>query len=352
MTKRLLVLAGAAVLAAPTAARAQPADGLPDWATRPPAAWGFDAGALERAFRLAGRLDPVRSLLVARRGTLVAEKYWGDAGPHRPTNIKSASKAVLSALVGVALERGDLRSLDWPVAEFFPEYFERDGVDPRKRGITLRHLLTMTSGLETTSFHNYGRWVASDDWVRAALDQPLVARPGGRMVYSTGSSHLLSAILARATGMDTRTFARRHLFRPLGIRLDGWQRGPEGVWFGGNNMALSPRDLLRFGTLYLHGGTYGGRRVLPDGWVRESWRAYTRSERFGYDFGYYWWNRTLSGRRVHYAWGYGGQFVFVVPEEEMVVVVTSASRPEGRGGVGHLRDVYRLLERHLIPAAR
>lgn len=311
---------------------------------------GMDPDLVDRAFRRADRLGALTSLLVARNGELVKERYWDGLTPHADVNIKSASKAVLSALVGLALRDGHLQGLEQPVAALLPEYFGPE-TDPRKRKITLRHLLTMTSGLETTSFGNYGRWVARSDWVEGVLEQPVVAEPGTRMIYSTGSSHLLSVILSRVTGQSTRDYAREELFEPLGIDLGGWQRDPQGYDFGGNNMRLSPRELLRFGQLYLDEGRFDGRRILPEGWVRESLATHTVNPRFGQDYGYLWWIREMGGRRVPYAWGYGGQFVFLVPDLELVVVTTSGARPETRGGFSHLRRIFRLVRRDLIPAA-
>lgn len=315
-----------------------------------PATVGLDSVLVDRAFSRADRLESLTSLLVARNDTLLAERYWRGVTPHTDVNIKSASKSVLSALVGLALRDGHLDSLNQRVSEFFPEYFGPE-TDPRKREITLRHLLTMTSGLETASFRNYGRWVSSEDWVGWVLRQPVVAEPGTRMIYSTGSTHLLSVILSRVTGRSTREFAREVLFEPLGIDLGGWQRDPQGHDFGGNNMRLSPRELLRFGQLYLDGGRHDGRQVLPASWVRESLTTHTVNPRFGQDYGYLWWIRELGGRRVPYAWGYGGQFVFLVPELDLVVVTTSTARPEARGGFSHLRRIFRIVERYVIPAA-
>lgn len=359
-TKTVAVLAAALLLSSLSGAPAAPAQEAgrsaapgataPDWEVRPPERWGLDRAGLDRTFRRAARMEPLNGLLVARRGTLVAEEYWDGMSARRDVNVKSASKSVISALVGIALREGVIDGLDQRVVEFFPEYVG-DEDDPRKREITVRDLLTMRSGLESTSFEGYGRWVAGDDWVRGVLERPMVTDPGERFIYSTGSSHLLSAIITRASGETTLQFARRHLFGPLDIEPGGWQRDPQGYYFGGNNLSLSPREMRRFGELYLNGGRWEGRQVLPESWVRESWRIYTHSRRHGYGFGYYWWTRELAGHPVHYAWGYGGQFIFVVPDLEMVVVATSTNRPENRGGGSHLRDVYDLLRSGILPAA-
>ena len=208
----------------------------------------------------------------------------------------------------------------------------------------------MRSGLETTSNRNYGRWVQSGNWVRHVLTRPMVARPGGRRVYSTGNSHLLSAILTKATGMSTLEFGRAHLGRPLGFTLPAWLRDPQGVYFGGNEMQMTPRDMLKIGELYLHRGTRDGRRVVSEAWVHASLVPRTRSRFSGRQYGYGWWMRTMAGRRVYYAWGYGGQFIFVVPDVDMVVALTSSPDP-GEGRRSHLRAVYNMVEDQLIPAA-
>jgi len=304
-----------------------------------------DSVRLAGVYRRAAELPRLRSLLVQSRGRIVGERYFRGATRARRANIKSASKSVISALVGIAIERGDLRGVDQTVAELLPSYVDAR-TDPRKRAITIEDLLTMRSGLESTSFGNYGSWVTSRNWVRDALRRPVVAERGGNggeMIYSTGSTHLLSAILTRATGMSTYQFARLHLAEPAGIALRPWQRDPQGVYFGGNEMYLTPRDMLKFGTLYLNGGVANGRQVVPRGWIERSTRAYTRSGWSDNEYGYGWWLRSAGGRQVYYAWGYGGQFIFVVPALELVVVTTSAS-DAGTRERGHLEAVYALLE--------
>ncbi len=303
--------------------------------------------AFEAAFDRAAELPSLTSLIIALDGEIAGERYYRGMRPTRQVNIKSAAKSVLSALVGIALAGGHLESLDQPLFELLPDHFPEEASELHKR-ITLRHLLTMSAGLQTTSFRNYGNWVASRDWVRSAIDRPMVDRPGGRMIYSTGNSHLVSAILTRATGMSTRAFAQRHLFDPLGIRPPSWDRDPQGYYLGGNNMALTPRDLLKFGQLYLAGGSAQAGRILPESWIRESWEPYRRSRWNGYGYGYFWWYRRSGGFDVHFAWGYGGQYLFVVPDLDLVVVATSRIGGS-RSGRGHRREIHRILDRHIVP---
>jgi len=298
--------------------------------------------------RRAAALPRLRSLLISVDGTLVEEHYFHGARAASPANLKSASKSVIATLVGIALDRGHLGGIRDTIDRYFPEYLA-DITDAAKRRITLEDLLTMRSGLETTSNRNYGRWVQSQNWVRHVLLGPLVDEPGGRMIYSTGSSHLLSAILTKATGMSTLEFARRYLAKPLGISLGPWVQDPQGIYFGGNEMHLRPRDMLRIGELYLNCGELDGQRVLSEQWVHEATIPRTQSRFSGRSYGYGWWIRTLAGHRVFYAWGYGGQFIFVVPDLLTVVVATSLPDP-ARERREHLDAIYDLVEYEVIPA--
>ncbi|HEX5726017.1 MAG TPA: serine hydrolase, partial [Longimicrobiaceae bacterium] len=325
---------------------AEASDGSRAAAARRPAL--SDSALLAEAATRAALLPRLKGVLVSQDGRIVLDRTFRGSGPGARTNVKSVSKTILATLVGIAIERGELQGEEQTVASVLPEHFG-PGTDPRKRSITLGHLLSMTSGLETTSFQNYGAWVSSRNWVRAALEQPLVAEPGTEMIYSTGSTHVLSAVLTRATGVSTLEYANRHLGEPLGIRIRPWQRDPQGIYFGGNDMYLSPRDLLRFGELFLNGGMDGDRQVVPRRWIEASFAPRGESGWSGHRYGYGWWMRESGGRRVYFAWGYGGQYVFVVPELELAAVFTSES--EGPRAPGHLPAIHALLDEYLVPAA-
>jgi CubicO group peptidase (beta-lactamase class C family) len=330
MNRRLSLLLALALCAAPAASGAQGPTEFAD----------ADAAALE--------LPRLHSLLVGRNGEIVFEHYYNGTTPSRAANIKSASKSVISALVGIAVDRGLIADVRRPIGDFLPDLWEGE-TDALKRTITVEDLLTMRSGLETTSNRNYGPWVTSRNWVRFALDQPLEAEPGTRMIYSTGSTHLLSALLTRVSGSDTRRFAQEHLAGPLGFSLASWTRDPQGIYFGGNEMSMTPRQLLSFGDLYLNGGrTRDGSQVLSPEWVRATFVARTPSPREqGRFYGYGWWIRDMAGYATHYGWGYGGQFVFVVRGLDLVVVATSDPNP-GDGRREHLRSVYDLVEDRIV----
>lgn len=292
-------------------------------------------------------IGSVQSLMIEKNGELLHEEFRGGISTKTTTNIKSASKSILSLLVGIAIDEGHLAGVDQTIGEFFPGYFEQNP-DSAKESITIRNLLTMRSGLETTSFQNYGRWVLSDNWVRFALDQPFVEEKGGRMVYSTGTSHLLSVILTRATGMNTRAFASEHLFDPMNIRIGGWDRDPQGYYMGGNNLAISPLALLKIGTLILNDGTYDGKQIVSKPWIRDSIEIYTRSTYNDYDYGYMWWRKPAGGQKVIFAWGNGGQYIMVLPELETVISITS-DLATNNGSRRYQRRIFAFIEDVIIP---
>jgi len=207
----------------------------------------------------------------------------------------------------------------------------------------------MRSGLETTSNRNYGRWVRSGHWVRHILSRPFVSLSGTSMEYSTGNTHLLSAILTKVTGASTWQFAQETLARPLGFTLARWPQDPQGIYFGGNDMLLTPRQMLAFGELYLHRGRHNGQQIIPAEWVYQSFLPRVRSRRESDRFyGYGWWIRELAGQQTAYAWGFGGQFIFVVPTLDLVVVTTSATTLEDERRA-HRFTILDLVE-HLIIA--
>ena len=297
------------------------------------------APAFDAALAAAKELPLLHSLLVSWRGDIVLERYYNGATATRPANVKSVAKSVISALVGIAVDRRLITDVDTPIATYFPELTR----DARKATITVEDLLTMRSGLESTSNRNYGAWVLSRNWVQFALTRPLVAEPGSVMDYSTGNSHLLSAILTKVTRTTTWQFANDTLARPLGFTLTRWPRDPQGIYFGGNDMLLTPRQMVAFGELYLRDGRIDGRQILPERWIERSWVGRDRSSWSGQMYGYGWWIRDLAGRRAYYAWGFGGQYIFVIPELDLVVVTTS-SPTVAEDRRSHRRTLFELVE--------
>lgn len=295
----------------------------------------------------AASLPQMHSLVVSHRGQVVLEYYARGHTATRLANIKSASKSIISALVGIAIERKLIRGVEEPVVRWFPEL--RKATDKRKQAITIEDLLTMRSGLESTSGENYGRWVTSRNWVRFALDRPMVSDPGTSMEYSTGTSHILSAILTKVSGQSTHQFAAQVLAKPLGISLARWPRDPQGIYFGGNEMLMTPRQMIAVGELWLNRGRANGRQVVPAAWVETSCKPRTRS-RWDPDreYGYGWWSQEFDGHRACFAWGFGGQYIFVFNDLDLVVAVTSATNVSDERR-GHRRQLFDLLETHVLP---
>jgi CubicO group peptidase (beta-lactamase class C family) len=302
--------------------------------------------ALQQAADAAAELPRAHSLLVSWQGQLLLERYFNGRRAAGSDNIKSASKSVISALVGIALDRRLIPGLQTPISSFFPDLLAGDS--GAKKAITIEDLLTMRSGLETTSNRNYGAWVQSRNWVQYALTRQLLDPPGTTMEYSTGNTHLLSAILTKATGQSTWQFAQESLATPLGFQIPQWPRDPQGIYFGGNDMLLTPRQMLAFGELYLRNGRYQDRQVVPERWVADSQVARTQSRRESDRYyGYGWWVRDLAGHPAYYAWGFGGQYIFIVPDLELVVVSTSASTvAEDRRE--HRFAIYDIIERLIV----
>lgn len=292
-------------------------------------------------------IGTVNSLVIEQGNDIIFEQYTEGMTASRPTNTKSASKSILSLLVGIAIEEGYLEGTGQTIKEFFPDYFEANP-DPVKESITLEDMLTMRSGLETTSRWNYGPWVTSSNWVKFALDQPFEDEPGGRMIYSTGTSHLLSVILTKATGMNTRDFANRYLFAPMDIRVGGWDRDPQGYYMGGNNLALSPESLLKIGRMVMGLGVYNEQQIVPPEWIIRSMQKYTKSRANPYDYGYMWWRKKVSGYEVAFAWGNGGQYIMMLPELDSVVVITSDA-DRNNGSRLYQNRIFNFLEGKIIP---
>lgn len=305
--------------------------------------------AFADSIEAAGRFESIRTLHIAQSGErLVAEGYHG-ASPDAATNVKSASKLLISALVGIAIERGILESADQPIAELLEDDLPADP-NPLLGDITIGHLLSMQAGLRRTSGRNYGAWVNSDNWVRNALAQPFSDVPGGDMLYSTGNTHLLSAILTRETGRPTYRLVNDWL-GPAGVRVESWITDPQGIPLGGNQVSMTPDSLLAFGELYRRGGKASdGTQLIPGAWIETSWRPRAESRYTGDGYGYTWFIRDFAGYPGYYGWGYGGQMLYVLPELELTIVITSdTDGPSGR--TGYREALHEFVAEYVVPEA-
>jgi CubicO group peptidase (beta-lactamase class C family) len=291
---------------------------------------GFDRALLAAADRRFQETPGLFSVLVARHGRIVFERYYHGASRGLEWNTFSMTKSVVSALVGIALHDGRLHSLDQHIVDFFPDKVSTEA-DPRIRSITLRDLLTMTSGYRERHV------AASDDWVTTGLNRPLASDPGTTFSYDSPSAHLVGAAVAAATGEPLATYAQRKLFIPLGIKPAGWETDGRGHQIGSTGLLLRARDLVKFGQLYLQDGRWQGRQIVPASWVRAS-TAEQVVVPGGYGYGYLWWrDARLPGARL--AVGYAGQMIAVFPRRGLVVVTTGNDETIDRAAI--VRSVLR-----------
>lgn len=281
-------------------------------------------------------MEQLRAIAIWRGGVELAARGYRGYGPDRPTNIKSASKSVISALAGIAIGKGLFSGPDQKVAEVLARDLP-EAPDPRIYDLTLGNLLSMQAGLQSQSGPNYGRWVSSRNWVRAALAAPFETEPGGRMQYSTASSHLVSAMLTRVGGKSTLALARDWLDIP-GFAITAWERDPQGIYLGGNQMAMSTRSLLAFGAAYAQGGL----GVIAPDWIAASWQPRTRSIFSGEQYGYGWFIGRIGGRDVRYGWGYGGQMIYVFPGRDPVAIAITSNPDQPSARTGYRQELHAL----------
>ncbi|MFY0632399.1 MAG: serine hydrolase [Vannielia sp.] len=285
--------------------------------------------------------EQMRTLLVQRGGVRVVEEVFRGPGVAVPVNVKSASKTLVATLLGCALDRGEVPGVSSGLGEVAPELIPAEAAE-EVADITLEDLVTLRAGLERTSGANYGGWVASRNWVANALGREMVAEPGGRMLYSTGSTHVLGAVLAEVSGESLLALMRDRLGAVLG-EVPRWTRDPQGYYLGGNEMAVSPEGLARFGEMILAGGMHEGARLVSADWITRSFVARTRSPWSGLGYGYGWFLGEAGGMGYGLARGYGGQVLAVCPEAEVVVVITSDPNQPARSG-GYFGALQSLVE--------
>ena len=281
-----------------------------NWRVSTPEEQGVDSQTLLDMFKdiQSSNLD-FHSILIIRNGYLITEAYRTPYHKETTHNIKSASKSVISALTGIAIKKKYIKTLEQKVSEFFPEYAN----EPQKKDITLRNMLTMTGGI---SWNENAKENPFDleNWKRL----PMSDKPGERFVYNTMMPHMMSAILTKTSGMSTRDFANDNLFKPIGIKNFQWKKDDIGYYYGGAELFLTPRDMARFGFLFLNKGLWNGQQIIPVDWVEESTTAKIDVPP-GLSYAYWWW----IPAKGYMAWGFGGQYIIVRPDLNLVVVITA-----------------------------
>lgn len=319
------------------------------WRWKEPEALGMDAGGLFRLKRLLSeKYSRLNGFILIRDGYLAYEQYAKGCTAQTLHPVASVTKSVLSAVVGVALDKGWLDSLDQRVLDFFPEYNFSEGEAVRGR-VTLRHLLTMTAphpfrgGQEPIE-----ELCAQKDWVGYILTRLGQGGALGRFQYSSAGTHLLSAVMTRCTGRNVRAIADEFLFQPMGMRpivngeacesvgVGSWQQDPQGNTTGGWGLSLTLRDMARFGFLYLNRGVWNYQELVSREWVASSTTINHRH------YGYLWWLFEQDGITAYAAMGQGGNMICCVPQLDLVVVTAAVDLEAPR-------ELWRLVYKHIFP---
>jgi CubicO group peptidase (beta-lactamase class C family) len=325
-----------------------------NWPTSTPEEQGMNSEMLNQATIQGGNLGYVDGILVIRNGYIVAENYYNGYDKDTPHDVRSVSKSFLSALTGIALRDGHLDSLGLKMLDFFPEYVFQS-IDPRKYDITIRHLLMMRMGIDGDE-NIYMQVYNSSNWVKTTIELPLLYNPGSRFLYSTYQTHLLSAIITKASGMSTMEYAKRFLFSEMKIECTEWQQDPQGYYFGGNSMDFTPRNMATLGYLYLNNGNMGGKQIVPAEWVEASLTNYTGfvgqnwGDLHNFNYGYLWWLGEIKDYQVFLALGHGGQFVLNIPDLNMIVVSTADWQIDWGTADQHERAILSIIANYIITA--
>lgn len=330
------------------------------WRTAAASDVGADESRIEAAIDQARTNSRLLTLLAVSRGRLVVEEYFRGNHADSLNDVRSVTKSVVSALTGEAIERGVIANVDAPISDYL--HPDIAALEPEEQAITVGNLLTMTSGFEwdeSGGFGSYIDWISSTDHIAYLLGQPLIDTPGTVFRYNSAAVHLLGVVLEAASGMSLPELAYEYLFRDIGIETVRWEPLTDGYHNGGSGVDLRPRDLARFGQLFLQRGFSGETRILSDAWITQStqaqfpWRT-TAGPVDGVSYGFLWWVATGEPEPAFFAWGYGGQFIYVVPELELVVVATTEWQGVSQDGgpAQYERAALDVIADQLVPAFR
>ena len=309
------------------------------WRTEAPEEHQMDPEVLDHLHRaLAG--SSVYAMVTVKDGVIIDEYYQPGRDENSVFDLHACSKSFTSALLGIAIQEGYIGGVDDLLSDYLPQAARLEGA---KKELTLRHLLTHTSGLEWYEWgggaSNWSEFRRAENWVDYILGRRLVARPGERFNYSTGNTHLLAAAIEAATGKGLLEYGKEALFDRMGMASITWGADPQGIADGGNGVSVTARDAARFGQLFLQGGVWEGEQLVPADWVKESTTAQNNGAGDGTgSYGYQWWVRSFTANGYgtyaaphgagkydcYYAFGAWGQFILVVPELQLVTVIASA----------------------------
>ena len=302
--------------------------------------------------------DKLRSILIARNNKLVFEAYFGAWHRDRKQDLRSASKSFVSAVMGIAIDKGVVKDVDQPVLSYFPEYESIRNWDDRKAEMTIRDFLRMRTGLSCNDWVPYSQgneeyMYETDDWIRFVFDLPVMHDPGEQFSYCSGAPIVLSAVITKSWDEGCVAFADEYLFKPLGITDYVWEYMPARREYAGGKLHMRPRDALKLGLLFLNDGTWNGTQVISPEWIAESTRpdGVIPTQREGVEYGYYWWYTTwtIDGQEIeaYYAHGNGGQVMYVLEDLNMVVLFTG-----GAYNTNAESRCYHIMRRTILPAVK
>lgn len=313
-----------------------------EWQTASPAEQGLDPAKLETMLKaVEERRINLQSLLIVRNGYIVSETYFGANTPDTRYHLFSVTKSFVATLVGMSIDTGALPDIEQPMLEMLgrtPPEPPNDNL----QAMRVKDLLTMRTGWTwTESDATYNAMYRSDDWINFMLRLPASEQPGQRFVYCSGCSHVLAAIVQERTQTPLYAFAKEKLFEPLGIDSPQWDVDSQGIPIGGWGLWLTPRDMAKFGYLYLNNGEWDGQQIVSAEWVAESTSLQARTGG-SLDYGYQWW---ISERLKGYAaMGRYGQTILVLPEQQIIVVTTAR--------IDTHDPIFELVEEFIIPAVQ
>lgn len=314
----------------------------------------MDKELIDAAFLEADKLNYIFSLLVIRKGKIAAEKYYNGHDKNSENNIRSVSKSYLSAATGIAINKGIIAE-NSKLTNII-EVTESQINDNRFNDITVNHLLEMKSGLDK-DVNLYMEVVNSSNWLSTIFGQSLVNRPGEKFIYSTPATHLLSAILTKASGKSSFDFVTENLLVPMGTELNGWEKDPTGIYFGGNNMYFTTRNMAVLGLVYLNDGKLNSKQIVPSSWIKESLIENTHGignwgdmKNIGY--GYLWWLGEIEKHKVFSAIGHGGQFVLCVPELDLIVATNAYSNVVWNQANIQELEILNIIATYIIPSVK
>ena len=323
------------------------------WPLSTPAAQGMDTAKVAAGLQQIKTNSFIYSFLVVKNDSLVVEYYVGSYQKDNDFEIFSASKSFTSALIGIAIDKGIVRSAQDKILSFFAD-FDTANIDPRKRDWTIEHFLTMRSGIDWDESADHSTTFTSNaNWMHAALGLPLKYAPGDEFIYTTPNANVLSGILTRVAAMSTYKFADANLFGPLKISVRTWPTDPQGIYAGGTGMRFTPRDLARFGQLYLHDGFLDGQQIVSRDWIRQSLvpRNPQNTTRGGFsaiNYGYFWWADYEDQDSLFMAAGFGGQAVYVDRGQNMVIVtIANPDAPTRQGDINEL-NIIDILKKYFL----